>query len=120
MGFCWDSGHDRCYPHQQDFLKNFGHRLIMTHLNDNLGRRSPTPASTDDLHYLPMDGSLDWDACIQRLKDANPQHTLNFEIKIAPRSPADDIYSAMSLEAFIALAGKRARLIADKYAQKKA
>ena len=46
--------------------------------------------------------------------------TLNFEIKIAPRSPADDIYSAMSLEAFIALAGKRARLIADKYAQKKA
>ena len=73
VGFCWDSGHDRCYPHQQDFLKNFGHRLIMTHLNDNLGRRSPTPASTDDLHYLPMDGSLDWDACIQRLKDANPK-----------------------------------------------
>lgn len=117
VGFCWDSGHDRCYPHQLDFLKAFGHRLIMTHLNDNLGRRAPTPASTDDLHYLPGDGNGDWQQILQRLKSAAPQNTLNFEIKIAPRCPADDLYSRLRLEDFIALAAQRAKQIAAMYSE---
>lgn len=116
--FCWDCGHEHCYPHKLDFLQEFGQRLIMTHLNDNLGTRDPAglPAAPDDLHYLPMDGNLDWDRCICRLAGASRQDTLNFELKIATRDPGDDRYSRMPLEQFIAEAGYRARKIAQMYA----
>lgn len=62
IGFCWDSGHDHCYPHRLDFLESFGQRLIMTHLNDNLGLRDPNgiPTGDDDLHFLPYDGTIHW------------------------------------------------------------
>lgn len=116
-GFCFDSGHDRCYPHKLDFLKEFGSRLCMTHLNDNLGRRSPSPISIDDLHYLPGDGNTDWPQVMARLKGTPRQETLNFELKIAPRSPADDRYSRLPLEEFISLAAARAGWIARMYGE---
>ena len=37
VGCCWDSGHEMCYNHSVDLLARYGGRLIMTHLNDNLG-----------------------------------------------------------------------------------
>lgn len=113
VGFCWDSGHDSCYPHKMDFLEVFGRRLIMTHLNDNLGSGDPSVPLTSavDKHYLPFDGNLDWKACILRLKNANAQETLNFEFKIKP----DDRYAQLPLEEFIVEAGIRARQIAALY-----
>lgn len=114
VGYCWDSGHDSCYPHKLDFLKEFGHRLIITHLNDNLGPGdSSVPLSSAvDKHYLPFDGVLDWEACMQRLKSAKPQEILNFEFKIKP----NDRYAHLPLEDFITEAGIRARKIAQIYA----
>jgi len=41
VGYCWDSGHEMCYNHSQDLLAKFGDRLLMTHLNDNLGISDP-------------------------------------------------------------------------------
>ena len=60
IGYCWDSGHDHCYPHKTDFLEAYGDRLIMTHLKDNLGLRDPggVPTGNDDLHFLPYDGNI--------------------------------------------------------------
>lgn len=120
VGFCWDSGHENCYPHRLDFLRKFGDRLIMTHINDNMGLRDPggVPSCADDLHYLPWDGSIDWEKNLQRLKAAKPQATLNFEFKIKSGSgdPKDMIYVGRSLEDFIQLAGARARRLADLYA----
>ena len=112
-GYCWDSGHDSCYPHKLDFLKEFGHRLIMTHLNDNPGPGDPSVPLTSavDRHYLPFDGILDWEVCMQRLKAANPQKILNFEFKIKP----GDRYAHLPLEQFITEAGIRAKKIAEKY-----
>jgi len=117
VGFCWDSGHDRCYPHRQDYLETFGNRLIMTHLNDNLGVRSPDGSYTtqDDLHYLPGDGNTDWDTVLRRLAKARKQDVLNFELKTHTRMPADNRYVHISLEDFIAQAGHRAKQIANKY-----
>ena len=120
VGFCWDSGHENCYPHKLDFLEKFGDRLIMTHLNDNLGLRDPngTPSGVDDLHYLPWDGQIDWDKKLQKLKNAKRQETLNFEIKIKSISdnPKDMIYAGLPLEDFIQLAGVRAKQLAEQYA----
>ena len=120
VGFCWDSGHDHCFPHKTDFLQTFGHRLIMTHLNDNWGLRDPNgiPCGDDDLHFLPFDGNLDWDSVLEKLKAAPTQSILNFELKLTSHSkrPGDLLYKNTPLEAFLKEAGSRARLIAEKYA----
>ena len=60
VGFCWDSGHELCYAPGWDFLSRFGDRLVMTHLNDNLGVTDPSGRlqGTDDLHLLPGDGII--------------------------------------------------------------
>ncbi|MBR6729078.1 MAG: TIM barrel protein [Clostridia bacterium] len=121
VGYCWDSGHDNCYPHKIDFLEKFGERLIMTHLNDNFGLRDADgiPSGNDDLHLLPYDGIIAWDKALCRLQKAKRQNILNFEIKIIPRSKAENdlFYAHLSLEDFVAKAGGVARLIAEKYAE---
>ena len=119
VGYCWDSGHDHCYPHKLDFLKSFGERLIMTHIHDNLGTRDPggTPTTLDDLHLLPYDGNIRWESTIQRLKDLPKQNILNFELKKLCKSPAieDRIYADLSTREYFRLAAQRARQIADLY-----
>lgn len=119
VGYCWDSGHENCYPHKTDFLATFGDRLIMTHLNDNFGLRDSAigPTGKDDLHFLPYDGNLDWDHAISRLRNASRQEILNFEIKIRSASDAgaDLPYLHLSLESFIEKAAARAGKIAEKY-----
>lgn len=121
VGYCWDSGHDHCYPHKLDFLKVFGDRLIMTHLNDNLGLRDPSgiPSGNDDLHFLPYDGTIDWPQAIGRLKTAAKQEILNFEIKTQTHSddPADLPYAQQPLEEFLRKAGDCARKIAELYSK---
>lgn len=121
VGYCWDSGHDHCYPHKMDFLNAFGDRLMMTHLNDNHGLRDPAgvPTTKDDLHFLPYDGTIHWEHALGRLKNLPEQQTLNFEFKKRSKStaPADLIYEPLSTEEFIHLAGQRARQIADLYVQ---
>lgn len=119
IGYCWDSGHDHCYPHKLDFLECFGDRLIMTHIHDNFGVRDPggVPTTLDDLHLLPGDGNIPWERAIGRLKHAPRQEILNFELKKLCKSPApeDRIYADLSTRDYFRLAGQRARQIADLY-----
>ena len=119
IGFCWDSGHDHCYPHKTDFLESYGDRLIMTHINDNRGLRSPEgiPAATDDLHLLPFDGNIHWLHAIGRLKGKPRQSILNFELKYrsASNAPEDLLYTNMDLAQYIQTAGERAHRIAQLY-----
>ena len=122
VGFCWDSGHEHAYPHKLDFLKEFGDRLIMTHLNDNRGCRSPdgTARAVDDLHFLPYDGTVDWSENLRRLQSASPQAILNFEIKIRSKSedPADLPYTRLTLEEFVHRCARHARKLAEQYGAK--
>ncbi len=119
VGFCWDSGHAHCYPHKLDFLKEFGDRLIMTHLNDNRGCRDPegVPRAIDDLHFLPYDGNVDWEENLRRLQTAPRQAILNFEIKLRSKSeaPEDLPYTRLTLEEFVARCGRHARKLAAQY-----
>ena len=119
VGFCWDSGHDHCYPHRTDFLQAYGDRLIMTHLNDNLGQRDPNgiPTGNDDLHFIPYDGDIDWTLALGKLKKAKQQSILNFELKVRSFStaPEDLLYADLPLDRFIQFAGQRARQIAALY-----
>lgn len=121
VGFCWDSGHEMCYSHSENLLSRLGDRLIMTHLNDNLGvsRFDGKTYWTDDLHLLPYDGIADWDILIQRLRKSKKLEILNFELNIAskPNRHDNDIYARMPLEQYFAEAYKRACRIAFRYAQ---
>lgn len=121
VGFCWDSGHEMCYNHSKDLLAKYGERLLVTHLNDNLGisRFDGKTYWTDDLHLLPYDGVADWDYNIERLKQARKLDILNFElnIKSKPERHDNDVYGDMSLERYFTEAYKRACKIAYRYAE---
>ena len=122
VGFCWDSGHERCYTPDWDFLKEYGHRLLLTHLNDNLGVTHPHGIlqGTDDLHLLPRDGTGNWAEMIQRLRQAKPQDILNFELKIRPKGDrcTHDLYSHIPLEEYLSNAYADACRIATAYSGK--
>jgi len=119
VGFCWDSGHEMCYNHSRDLLARYGDRLLLTHLNDNLGisRFDGTTFWTDDLHLLPFDGISDWKDNIDRLKSSRRLDILNFELSIhsKPGRHENDIYGQMSLELYFTEAYKRACRLACPY-----
>ena len=118
VGFCWDSGHEMCYNHSVDLLNKYGGRLIMTHLNDNLGISDFEGKTfwTDDLHLLPFDGIADWDYNVERLKKSTVPEFLNFELNKTskPQRHENDCYNAMSYAEFFTEAYKRACKIAYK------
>ena len=118
VGFCWDSGHERCFAPDWDFLSLYGDRLIMTHLNDNLGITDPAGKllGTDDLHLLPGHGNINWENALSRLKGARKQEILNFELKIRPKGDRCtlDLYSKMPLQQYLQEAYLRAcQVVAD-------
>lgn len=121
VGFCWDSGHEMCYNHSEDLLGRFGDRLIMTHLNDNLGisRFDGKTFCTDDLHLLPFDGIADWNYNVRRLQQSRKQDILNFELNIVsvPNRHENDIYGEMDLRRYFTEAYKRACRIAYQYSR---
>jgi len=121
VGFCWDTGHEMCYNYSKDLLAKFGDRLIMTHLNDNLGisRHDGYIFWTDDLHLLPYDGIADWEDNIARLRRARKQEILNFELNITskPGRHDNDCYAQMPLEQYFTEAYKRACRIAYRYSK---
>ncbi len=120
VGFCWDSGHECCYNVGWDFLRDYGDRLFMTHLNDNLGLTSPDGRllSTDDLHLVPGDGIINWEHALQKLKASKPQEILNLELKIRPHGEKCklDLYSKLPLETFYREAYQNAlRMVGDYF-----
>ena len=119
VGFCWDSGHELCYNRSMPLLEHFGQKLIMTHINDNLGIRNADGSicAGDDLHLLPFDGVADWDLNLQRLRDAQQVDLLNFEVKPVshPGQHENDRYAQMPLREFLAEVYARGKKIADAY-----
>ena len=83
VGYCWDSGHEQCYNHAQDYLARYGSKLLGTHLNDNLGCRDFNGVITwkDDLHLLPGDGIIDWGDAMHKLNREGFNGPLTFELK---------------------------------------
>ena len=106
IGLCWDSGHAHCYNLNYDLLNAYGHRLIATHLNDNFGVTDPDGVISkhDDLHLLPFDGTLNWDAVAAQLRSYNGPLTFELSVKNYNMPPAD----------FFRLAYRRACQVAAK------
>ena len=118
VGYCWDSGHEMCYNRFRDLLGDYGDRLIMPHINDNLGISDFDGDITwlDDLHLLPFDGIGDWDEAARRLSRCAHQEILNFELtRISkPGRHENDVYGRMPLGDYLTECRKRACRVADK------
>lgn len=116
VGFCWDTGHELCYNRGKDLAALYGERMIVTHLNDNLGVKDFAGEITyiDDLHLLPFDGIGDWNGIARRLAECRFGGPLTFELntKSKPGRHENDCYGAMPVELYLAEAFKRACRVA--------
>lgn len=63
VGICFDSGHYHTHFHDEFDFDKYKNRIFAVHLHDN--------DQTGDLHFLPFDGTLNWDTVMQRLKQCN-------------------------------------------------
>ena len=116
VGFCWDTGHEMCYNFNKDMTALYGDRLLVTHLNDNLGVRDFSGNITwiDDLHLLPFDGVCDFSDIARRICRSAPLETLMFELnKInRPDRLCNEKYARLSLEEYLTEAYARACRVA--------
>lgn len=116
VGFCWDTGHELCYNRGKDMLALYGHKLVATHLNDNLGVRDFDGKITwiDDLHLLPFDGIADWQGIADRLNACGYDGVLTFELNTfsKPDRHENDFYAELPLEKYLTLAYMRACRVA--------
>lgn len=112
VGFCWDSGHEMCYNYSKDLLALYGDKLLVTHINDNLGVKDFNGKTFwhDDLHLLPFDGIADWDYNAKRLAKTGFNDILTFELnnKSKPNRHENDKYFKMPVEEYVAQAYIRA------------
>lgn len=112
VGFCIDTGHEMCYNSSRDMIGKYAHRVIATHLNDNMGITDPARITWhDDAHLLPFDGIADWEGIVRRLKAAGYTGPLTFELtcRNKPERHTHDAYAAWTIEEFLAHAYERAQ-----------
>lgn len=74
VGLCYDVGHDH-YWRVQDWLGLFGDRVFALHLHDNFADK--------DSHFIPFDGSIDWQYTLPRLAKTSYRGTTTLETKDA-------------------------------------
>lgn len=123
IGFCWDSGHERCYNRSRDLLGQYAKHVCATHLNDNLGISDANGVicSLDDLHLIPFDGDTDWSQAMTRLAATGFDGPLTFELKrrARPGRHEADRYMRISLEDYLADCYRGACRVAALYEQAK-
>ncbi|HBF15125.1 MAG TPA: hypothetical protein DDW30_05495 [Clostridiales bacterium] len=111
VGFCIDTGHELCYNHAQDMIGKYGKKKVFgTHLNDNMGVTGKSITWLDDAHMLPFDGIADWNGIAARLKRAEFQGDLTFELIQGnrPERHTNDRYVSLSQLEFYTLAHEHA------------
>ena len=72
VGICFDSGHYHVHFNDEfnfDFFKN---RIFAVHLHDN--------DKSDDLHLLPLDGTINWKYVMEKLKECNYNGPITMEL----------------------------------------
>ncbi len=116
VGYCWDTGHEMCYNFGRDIPSLYGDKLICTHLNDNFGMADPNVLTWhDDAHMMPFDGIADWNNIVHRLKRANYEDILTFELtcKSKPGKHTHDVYAELGLDGFLRLAHEKGARLAQ-------
>lgn len=74
VGFCYDSGHERYWTADMDWLSGYGDRLFAIHLHDNFG--------DNDSHLIPYDGCIDWPVKLRQIAGTDYSGALAIESEI--------------------------------------
>lgn len=96
LKICYDSGHDHTHFKDTFDFERFKHLIVATHIHDN--------HANGDEHLLPFEGTIDFEAVIEKLKNAGFKSTLSCEVcyrneyeKIKPEEFFDKAYKRMCL-----------------------
>ncbi len=111
VGFCVDTGHELCYNYGRDMIGLYGKKKVFgTHLNDNMGITGDKLTWYDDAHMLPFDGIADWQGIADRLKKAEFNGPLTFELiqNNRPERHTSDAYMKLSRLDYLRLANAHA------------
>ena len=100
VGFCYDSGHENYKYPDQDCLALYGDKLLALHINDNIG--------DGDIHILPFDGTVDWNAKMQKLKKCKEVGYLALEAGYCWDHPKSAAYRKLSAKEYLELAHRKA------------
>lgn len=98
--FCYDCGHEHCYTKTIRWMDVFGKRAVATHIHDNLGRGEEREGSPD-LHMLPFDGTINYEAMMRKLDEYQYQGSLMLEVSnrrhpdVDPRAFLTDCYERL-------------------------
>ncbi len=81
VGFCYDTGHEKCYTPGYRFMPLFGKRTFVTHIHDNNGLSESKEISyNDDLHRIPFDGIIDFSRVCKEVKENGYKGNLTLEV----------------------------------------
>ena len=115
LRFCWDVGHEHCYPAIPDRVSElYGDLIIGTHMHDNFGQvNSEVITWEDDVHVMPFDGTLNYKKVGDSLKKIGYQGTITLELVRSERQwNILPWYKDYTFEEFAAEAHKKAERIA--------
>ena len=59
IGICYDAGHCHAHFHDEFDFDKFKNKILAVHLHDN--------DKSDDQHFLPFDGTIEWENVIEKL-----------------------------------------------------
>ena len=108
-GFCWDTGHEKCYSHGRQYMPLFGSRLAALHVHDNFC------VHMGDRHMIPYDATIDFDRVAAEIAKVNYQKSLMLEV-MAHRT---DYYVEMGADAFYERAANAAKRLSREIESKK-
>ena len=116
LAFCWDVGHEHCYPAMPDRIPElYGDLIIGTHMHDNFGQKDSSVITwEDDVHIMPFDGTLNYKEVGESLKKIGYTGTVTLELVRTERQwNIMPWYKNYTLEEFANEAYKRAKQIAE-------
>lgn len=86
VGICFDAGHYHVHFDDDLDFKKFKNRIFAVHLHDN--------DQSADQHWIPFDGTLDWNSVMNHLKESNYEGPITMELCYS------DDYSDMDIVEF--------------------
>ena len=78
--FCYDIGHEHCYTKTVNWMDIFCHKVVCTHIHDNMGRGWEKAAQSPDTHLLPFEGNIDYEKVVAKLDEYGYAGPLTLEI----------------------------------------
>jgi len=93
LGICIDTGHVHCHFKDDYNFDLFDKRISSLHIHDNNG--------IDDQHYLPYDGSIDWDKYMAGIKNNHFDGVYTLEVMYSNK------YHDMDIDEYHKLAFER-------------